>query len=177
MHHLHRLVVVISAFILLSAIAINSPLLSSRAAGPWYVTSLGNDSNACDTPAATCKTINAVLSKPGFVSGDTINVATGVYSSTTGTEVVLLDHSVNLSGGWNPAFTEQSGMSTLQGGPARRSLTLETGQIASMERFVIQNGTGDCPGILNYGTLSLHNAVIRNTFGAYGGIYNDIGGA
>ena len=172
MHHQLRICVVISTCILLVVIASNLPLLSGQAAGPWYVSTLGDDANTCDTPAAPCKTITGPMDKPAFIPGDTIKVATGVYTSTTGSELVVLNENVTLSGGWNGVFTEQNGMSTLQGGYQQRGVMLQAGQTASIERFVVQNGWTPCPGILNYGDLSLRNIVVNNNTGEGGGICN-----
>ena len=74
----------------------------------------GNDSDDCLSPATACATINGGLSKPGFIAGDTIRVATGTYTGA-GEQVVLLDKSVILSGGWDASFTSQSGASTIDG--------------------------------------------------------------
>ena len=54
-------------------------------------------------PGAPCATINAALNKPDFVAGDTIRVAAGTYTGA-GEQVVLLDKSATLSGGWNPGL-------------------------------------------------------------------------
>ena len=80
----------------------------------WYVTTSGNNSDDCLSPATACATINGTLSKPGFIAGDTIRVATGIYTGA-GDQVVLLDKSVTLSGGWNAGFTTQSGASKIDG--------------------------------------------------------------
>src|SRR5687768_12423169 len=50
------------------------------AAGPWFVATTGNNANTCLSPALACRTINGALAKPGFVPGDTINVAAGTYT-------------------------------------------------------------------------------------------------
>jgi len=80
----------------------------------WYVAPGGNDANNCQSPAAPCATINGALTKPNFLPGDTIRVAVGTYGGT-GNEVVLLDKSAILSGGWDTTFTLQSGTSTVTG--------------------------------------------------------------
>jgi len=85
----------------------------ARAAGPWYVAPGGSDSNSCLTAGSPCATINGAIGKA--TSGDTIKVAVGTYTSTAGSEVVLIDKSLTLSGGWDSGFTTQSGMSTIDG--------------------------------------------------------------
>lgn len=70
------------------------------AAGPWYVAPDGDDGDDCLSPATPCVTIDGALNKPSFLADSTILVATGIYTGT-GSEVVLLDKSVTLSGGWD----------------------------------------------------------------------------
>ncbi|MBP1693294.1 MAG: hypothetical protein H6Q37_1177, partial [Chloroflexi bacterium] len=91
---------------------------STSAAGNWYVATTGNDSNDCLTPATACMTINAAIGKA--LASDTIYVATGTYTGS-GEEAVLVDKSVTLSGGWNSAFTGQTGSSVLDGQGLRRA--------------------------------------------------------
>jgi uncharacterized repeat protein (TIGR01451 family) len=130
----------------------------SRAAGPWYVAPGSDDSYDCLSPVTACATINGALNKPGFVAGDTILVATGVYTGT-GTEVVRLNKSATLSGGWDAGFTTQSGTSTIDGQGARRGITVNLGIAAVVERFDVQNGYN---GITNEGTLTLNNSAVQN---------------
>ncbi len=58
----------------------------AAAAGPWYVapptaSPAGANTASCGLAAATpCATVTFVLAKAAFVSGDTINVAPGVYT-------------------------------------------------------------------------------------------------
>ena len=149
---------------------------STRAAGPWYVAPGGSDSNDCLSSTTACATINGALNKPGFVAGDTIRVATGVYTGT-GEQVVQLNKSVTLSGGWDVGFTTQGGTSTIDGEGARRGMTVNNGVTAIIERFVVQNGpSGDGfagGGIYNTGTLTLSNSTVRGNLGR--AICNDEG--
>jgi len=146
-----------------------------RAAGPWYVAPGGSDGDDCLSPATACATINGALNKPGFVAGDTILVATGVYTGT-GDQVLLLDRDATLSGGWNAGFTTQSGLSTIDGQRARRGMAVNFGITAVVERFAFQNGTGG--GIYNdggwLGNLTLNDSIVsgNTTDGVGGGICN-----
>jgi hypothetical protein len=127
----------------------------------WYVTTTGNDSNSCTATGSPCLTINGAIGKAA--SGDMIKVATGTYTNS-GTEVVLINKSITLSGGWNASFTTQSGMSTIDGQQARRGLMVNSGVTAIIERFVVQNGNsmGGGGGICNSGTLTLNNTSIKD---------------
>ena len=151
----------------------------TRAAGPWYVATTGDNANACLSAALPCATINGALSKPGFVAGDTIRVATGTYTSANG-EVVLMNKSATVSGGWNSTFTAQTGWSTVDGENARRGVTVNSGVTATVERFIIQHGyAGSGSGIDNSGTLTLTYSRIQyngaNVFPTNGGGISNVG--
>jgi len=159
----------------------------SHAAGPWYVAPNGDDSNSCSSASTPCATINGALNKSGFVAGDTILVATGVYTDT-GDQVVLLEKSATLSGGWNAGFTEQSGMSTIDGQNQRRGvyITYHTygGEFtAQIERFRITAGHAAPPaaaggGIATSGLeVTLRDCEVSNNDASYegGGIYHGSG--
>ena len=144
-----------------------------RAAGPWYVTPGGDDANDCLSPASPCATINGALNKPGFVAGDIIQVAIGTFTGS-GNEVVLLDIDATLSGGWDGAFSAQTGHSIVDGEGARRGITVEIGMTAILERFLIRNGGGTFllsgMGIYNAGTLTVKDSTISGN--DISGIFN-----
>jgi uncharacterized repeat protein (TIGR01451 family) len=138
----------------------------SRAAGPWYVAPSGSDGNDCLNAVSPCASINATLNKPGFVAGDTVLVATGIYTGS-GSEVVLLDKDAILSGGWNYTFTTRIGKSTIDGQGIRRGVTLSGTDTSTIEYFSIQNGFAAGPGggggIRNdNGNLTISSSVIAN---------------
>jgi uncharacterized repeat protein (TIGR01451 family) len=170
------IVFILAAGGLLALVMILLVAQPGRAAGPWYVAPGGSDSNSCLSPGAACATINGAIGKAS--SGDTIYVATGTYTGS-GDEVVLLDKSATLSGGWDAGFTTQSDTSTIDGEEARRGLSVSEGVTATVDCFSIQNGytggDGDGGGICNGGTLTLSNSnVSRNTAnGSGGGINNE----
>ena len=153
------------SIVILAALKVhNLPSPSTHAAGPWYVAPGGNDSDSCSSPAAPCATINGAIGKA--TSGDTILVATGVYTGS-GDQVVLLDRNATLSGGWDTGFATQSGVSTIDGQGARRGMMVNEGITAVVERFAVQNGyawgyygSGNGAGIRNGGTLTLNNCTI-----------------
>ena len=137
----------------------------------WFVATAGNDGNDCQTSLTPCATINNVLGMADFISGDTILVAAGTYSTAdTGGFGVLLDKSARLLGGWDADFTTQNSSSTLDGQGVSRGTTVFN-VTAHIERFVIKNGVGS--GIVNSGILTVINSSISNSSGGDGGgIYN-----
>jgi uncharacterized repeat protein (TIGR01451 family) len=142
---------------------------SAPRSGIWYVAPppAGNDSNDCATPATPCATINAALNKPGFVAGDTVRVAVGTYTGT-GSEVVLLNKSATLSGGWDATFTAQTGMSTIDGEGTK--LGINVYYSVTLERLTIQNGASfRGAGIYNHGTLTILSSNIRNNAASFSG--------
>ena len=134
----------------------------------WYVSTTGNDGNNCQK-TSPCATINAVIQKA--TSGDTIYVGSGVYSSNSGSEVVLVDKSVVLSGGWDNTFSSQSTASIIDGQGFSRGITINTAQRSTIEYFVIRNGRSTMGGgILNRGNLTLRRSQVS------GNLANELGG-
>ncbi|NIM95961.1 MAG: hypothetical protein GTO18_19860 [Anaerolineales bacterium] len=143
----------------------------------WYVSTSGDDTNDCQSPGTACASINGVFAKPTFNDDDIVRVGTGTYLGA-GSEVVLIDHSAMVSGGWDSGFSAQTGTSVIDAENARRGIQVEVGLTVLMERFTVQNGgtTGYGDGINNAGNLSLNRFIIRDnktmTTGFGGGVYN-----
>jgi hypothetical protein len=135
----------------------------------WYVATTGDDSNDCSSSGTPCATINGAIAKAA--AGDTILVAEGIYFGT-GIEVVLIDKSITLSGGWDASFSSQSSNSTIDGENARRGITIKSGITAFIDNFIIQHGYHSTHGggINNLGALTLSNSsLISNISGWMGG--------
>ena len=65
----------------------------TQAAGPWYVSTTGNDENDCLSPATACLTLQAAINKAS--AGDTINVEAGLYPVAG---VVTVNKTLTLNG-------------------------------------------------------------------------------
>jgi PASTA domain len=146
----------------------------------WYVAPVGSDANSCVDPDQPCATINGAIAKAS--AGDTVKVAVGTYTGT-GNEVVLVDESVTLEGGWNADFTSRTGLSTVDGQSARGGIRVASAD-ARIERFLIENGRqavvapGGASGIAVSGngtgvlaSLELDASTVRNS--SPGGISSD----
>lgn len=113
-------------------------------------------------------------------SDDTIYVATGIYTGT-GSEVVLINKSVNLVGGWDSGSTiqtAQNSTSTIDGEDERRGIYVNDTVTANVTHFTILNGytdDGNGGGIYNNGILTISNSTIKENFAEYSG-YDDHGG-
>lgn len=103
------------------------------AAGDTFVAPTGSDANDCVASATPCATLNAAIAKTS--SGGTVFIAIGVYVGT-GDSVVSIDRNVSLSGGWDAAFSAQTGMSTVDGQNARRGMLINNSQCPSVSLVV-----------------------------------------
>jgi Zn-dependent metalloprotease len=137
-----------------------------------YVSPTGINGLVCNNIAAPCFTINYAITKA--TAGDTILVSIGAYTGT-GSDVVLINKNVKISGGWNTGFTSQQGRSTIDGQLTRRAVEVSASVNATLERFAVQNGyasIGGGSGILlnSGGTLTLNNSIVSGN--SVSGIYN-----
>lgn len=132
----------------------------SHAAGPWYVSQNGSDLDTCLSPAMACSSINRVLADAGFVAYDIVYVAEGTYAGAAmDGEVVAIAESVDLSGGWNAAFSEQTGMSTIDGEEFRRAMLISGDLEADIDRFIVKDGISSVDG----GGIRIENSVVNIT--------------
>lgn len=134
---------------------------TARAAGPWYVTPVGNDTNDCRSTTTPCKTITSAMEKAS--SGDTINVAGGTY-----TEALTITKDLLIAG---DGITE----TVLDGGQNNRVIYIPTGTTVGIADVSVQHGRAERGGgIYNGGMLALTDTVVTlNVASVGGGIYND----
>jgi hypothetical protein len=166
--------IVIKIFLALMVVLSTGAISSQRnatAAGLWYVSTTGNDSNDCLSAGTACQTINGAVVKAA--SGDTILVAVGTYTTSMGDSVVVLDKNLIVSGGWDETFSNPIGRSIIDGEESRFGVDIPYGPYeVTLSRFVIQNGhTGGGGGGIRvvHGTLTIINSVITNNYAYAGG--------
>ncbi len=151
-----------------------SPHLATRVhalGATWYVATTGNDSNSCSSTSAPCKTINGAIAKAA--AADTVKVAVGTYTSSSGTSVVMIDRAITVSGGWDTSFSSQTGMSTIDGQNARQGISTGT---SAINHLVVQNGYATFgAGIRTSGTVTLDSIIVAYNWATWmgGGIYVD----
>ncbi len=157
-----------------SADSVPSASIDLENTGYWYVSTSGSDANTCSAPDAACLTINAAVGKAS--ADDVIRVAAGTYTGS-GTQVVLVNKNMNLSGGWDVGFSIRSGISTIDGQGARGGFNIDCFRV-NLDRFNITNGANS-GGVTNCGDLTISNSTIQNNSSTQyyggGGIYNYIG--
>ena len=116
----------------------------------WFVAPNGNNANTCASPAAPCASLQGVLSRPEFHSGDAIWVAAGTYNFGD----ITLSKNITILGGWNSDFIQQNGITAIED-----SITIPQYLHAAIEKVTIQN-TGTT-GIAVVGSLYLKDSTIR----------------
>jgi len=137
---------------------------SVRAAGPWYVSTTGDDGNDCLSPSTPCLTIKGAMDKS--LSGETIYVAVGTYSDNNYGTALNISKNTTLSGGWNNSFTLRTGLSTIDGQNTVTGVSM-SGGVVTIDHFIIQNGYGYYSaaggGISNWGgDLTVINSIVKN---------------
>lgn len=104
-------------------------------AGPFYVDiATGNNSNSCTSKLAPCKNIQQAIEK-GTGTGEIIYIASGTYTWSDSAvhpgwaNVVITDRGVTLSGGWDATFTNQNGVSIIDGQNLKNGILARAGVV------------------------------------------------
>ena len=139
---------------------------AAQGGGPvsYYVNiATGNNNNTCLSVAASCRTIQEAINKAS--AGDIIKVANGRYllSTNPSPNVLIIEKNLTLSGGWNAAFTSQTGASTIDGANTNNGILILSGTVA-VENFIVENSTSFNGGAIYMvnGMLTLKKSTLRN---------------
>ena len=145
---------------------------AARGAGSWYVSSSGSDGVGCGSSGAPCGTLQYA---EGLASaGDTLYVAAGTFTGV-GPNVVTVTKSLVLSGGWNPSFTTQSGVTLIDGQNARRGIQVNANAATTIISLTVANGfvnTGPITGgggILTSSPIVLTDVTLKDNASLGGG--------
>ncbi len=134
---------------------------NTQAQTTYYVSasagSNSNDGTSASTPFAS---IQAAIS--AAVAGDEIWVTAETYLISS---ILSVSLDINMKGGYNPSFTEQTGYTTLDGNNARRVIEFHgISGIITFDHFIIQNGKQYNGGGMHIyaSNLSLTNIIFYN---------------
>jgi hypothetical protein len=132
----------------------------AHAAGPWFVAVGGAAGNTCLSVSAPCPTIQTVLAKSGFVSGDTINVGAGTFTGTT----TVGAKGANIVG---------QGATTILDGNNAATVFVTTANVpVKLTNLTIRNGLNNASfgaGLrVQAGTVTTQNINLANNKGIYG---------
>lgn len=127
-------------------------------AGNVYVSTAGSDANDCWTPATPCATFARALSRAG--AGDNVYVAEGTYTGA-GAQVMRIEVDLTVTGGWDAAFTTQTGTSTIDGQNVRGGIWIDATSTVSLDRFEVRNAAGEA-AIVNHGSLTVTSSSVRD---------------
>ncbi len=135
-------------------------LLPAAASAATFNVTTDSDSSSGTCLPASCTLRQAIAAVNAGGGGDTINVPAGLYTLTSGE--LQLQKSVTIDGA-GPAAT------VVEGDALSRVFNVEVGVIANIAGLAVENGRvagtsspqAHGGGILNAGTLSLSNVVVR----------------
>jgi len=145
---------------------------AAHAASIWYVSPLGNDSNAC-TLALPCRSVQKAVN--GAVSGDTVRLAEGNYAdsqsgvNTTYSSSALIgvvNKALTIEGGWDTGFTSRSvaryATTILDGDNTKRVLYISnSGSTVILDGFYVTKGYGNGAGVNVLGSpITMNNLLI-----------------
>jgi hypothetical protein len=156
----------LSFFVALGILLAIGPIsYASATEGVLFVSPTGNDSNSCLSVNAPCFTLQAAVNKA--LPGDHIKVGIGDYPTIS--QMIPIEKSLTISGGWNSTFDLIVGKSTVTGNYGFPIFMIEVGVEVHIETLIIQKGE---TGIINLGNLTLIKSIVRDNSGqgmCYGG--------
>src|SRR5262249_3176953 len=129
------------------------------AGGTWYVAPNGQDTNTCQSAATPCLSIQGAVGKAA--SGDTINIAAGVYHGNVdivGKNLTLVGASAATTiidgGGLSITSNVNASRLTVRNGGG---VFIETTGVVQLSDLIINNNTR---GIFNFGSLTVSDTTI-----------------
>ncbi len=142
-----------------------------------YVAPTGNDSGSCTNPAAPCRTVQYAVNQA--TAGDEVLIATGVYTPGGQGQVVLLNKSVTLRGGYTTAdwqtFDPVANPTILDGGGTARVIRITGGVSPVVEGLHLRAGHADYGGgvLIEAGSPVLQRNRLYNNMAILngGGVY------
>ncbi|MEP0807183.1 MAG: M4 family metallopeptidase, partial [Chloroflexota bacterium] len=135
-----------------SAVGISGVVAFYLHNGAWLVSaSIGNDTNDCLSTGSPCASIQGVLSKPEFNSGEVIWVAGGTYANAVN---YYISKDVTIVGSWNSSFSGRGSSTILQESynPASQNIVIR--------QVVFQ---GPYAGVVNDYNLIIENSSVYQT--------------
>lgn len=132
-----------------------------RAAGPWYVATTGDDTlNDCLSTGTACKTIGGAIGKAS--SGDTINIAAGIYTETN----IINGKSLTLLGvGIDQTIVDG-------GGSVSSIFTVYSNAGLNISNLTLRNGSADSgAAIYTSGPTNISQLRVKNNTTNFGAIH------
>jgi hypothetical protein len=146
----------------------------TKAAGPWYVSNTGSDTNDCMTPATACQTLQSAIDRAS--PGDTINVEAGIYPYAG---VVNVNKTLTLKGA--QAGVDARGRFEVESILENSGGLYVTADDVIIDGFLVQNsispaftGYGIALGAGTSGAHVINNVIQNNIIGL--GLANKPGG-
>jgi hypothetical protein len=158
------------ALSLLAAMFIGAPDGNARAGTNWFVAgTVGSDLNVCNAVNTPCRTINGAIAQAQ--PGDAVFVNNDIYTSTAPDDIVRVDKTLTLSGGWDPSFTKRISFTILNGEHQRRGITVVAGADLTISDFFIIWGDGGFRGGGMYvqGGLFAERLIVAQNRASFGG--------
>jgi hypothetical protein len=130
----------------------------------WYVNPTGSDSNDCLSPARACAAIGTAVDRAD--PGDSVYLTSGIYTTSTGSELVLIDKDLTIAGGWDTEFTNQTSLSILDGQDLRQVIIIGEKLKVVLTHLIVQHGVnseGDGGGIYigSRTKVVLNSSIVR----------------
>jgi hypothetical protein len=120
-----------------------------------FVAPTGTDDSDCRDSQDPCRSVRFAVDQAP--DGETIGLAEGTYEMAV-LPAIEFENDLNLRGGWDASFTNQTGTSTIQ-----NEIWVHSSANAQIERLDINTANTYTYGIyVTYGNLIIRDSVVRN---------------